>query len=73
MDQVVINKLKTNPRFREYIRYNSHWYKYLNRNSKYLKEIEEEMKIKYKLTTPDRLKKISYNIELIQTIFQILQ
>jgi hypothetical protein len=73
MDLVVVNRLKSNPMLREYVRNNSYWYKYLNRNGHYIKEIEEEMKIKYKMTVNDRIDKFSNNIEMIQTLLQILQ
>lgn len=73
MDLIAINRIKSNPMLREYIRNNSYWYKYLNRNSHYIKEVEEEMKIKYKLTVNDRISKFSNNMEVIMGLLEALQ
>ena len=37
-------KIKNNPLLQKYIRENSYWYKYLNRNPNLLTEMEKEMK-----------------------------
>ena len=56
-----------------YVREESSWYKYLNRDSSYLKVIEEEMQKKYKLTTQDRIAKISQGISLVSNILDVLK
>ena len=47
-------KIKNNYLLQKYIRENSYWYKYLNRNPGLLSEMEREMKEKYKLTASDK-------------------
>ena len=66
-------KIKNNYLLQKYIRENSYWYKYLNRSQEYLKPLEEEMKKKYKLTTQDRIEKISQEINMVSTILDVLK
>lgn len=73
MDLYVINYIKNNPYIYKYLRENSYWYKYLNRDKNNLKILEEEMKKRYKLTTEDRIKQISHDIELIKTFIDVLK
>lgn len=73
MNLYTINYIKTNPNIYRYLRENSYWYKYLNRDSKIIKELEEEMKSKYKLTTKDRIEKLSNSINLIFTFMDVLK
>ena len=42
-------KIKNDPNMTRYLRENSNWYKYLNRNPDYLSAFNEEMKEKYLL------------------------
>ena len=42
--------IEQNPNLKRYLKENSYWYNYLNRNPIYLKAMEEKMKKKYKLT-----------------------
>ena len=39
--------IEQNPNLKRYLKENSYWYNYLNRNPIYLKAMEEEMKKKY--------------------------
>ena len=73
MDLYTINYIKTNPLIYNYLREESHWYKELNRDSKYLKVIEEAAKKKYKLTPQDKIEKLSQKIELISTFIDVLK
>ena len=57
-------KVDNDPNLKRYLKENSYWYHYLNRNPLYLKLMEEEMKKRYKLTTKDKISKISDNIKL---------
>ena len=43
------------PRQRMFLRENSYWYKYLNRDSKYFEKFKEEVKDAYQLRTTDRI------------------
>ena len=55
----------------KFLRENSYWYKYLNRNPLYLKEFKEEMKEKYKLTFKDKLDRFSENLDRVSDIIDI--
>lgn len=63
--------LKTNPNYVRFLRENSYWYKYLNRNSNYLPELINEMKIKYKLTPSDKLDRFTKNIDKVSQLIDI--
>lgn len=65
-------KVDNDPNLKRYLKENSYWYHYLNRNPLYLKLMEEEMKKRYKLTTKDKISKISDNINMINEILKIL-
>ena len=65
--------IEQNPNLKRYIKENSYWYRYLNRDSNYLKLMYQEMKKQYKLTSTDRLEKINNNMKLISEIFKILK
>ena len=65
--------IKNNPNLYRYLRENSYWYKYLNRNSSSIKEMEKEMKSKYKLTMADRIEKINNSMGLIYSFMDILK
>ena len=45
-------RINQDPRLKTFLRENSYWYKYLNRNELYYKEFINDMKDKYKLTGP---------------------
>ena len=65
-------KIRSNPNSMRYLKENSYWYKYLNRNKLYLKDFENEMKEKYKLTVKDRVDKVKDNLDTISKIMDIL-
>lgn len=73
MNLYTINYIRTTPNIYRYLRENSYWYKYLNRNPASIKQLEEEMKIRYKLTPQDRIEKLSHNIDLISTFMDVLK
>ncbi len=66
-------KIKNNPLLQKYIRENSYWYKYLNRNPNLLTEMEKKMKEKYKLTTSDKINNISEKLDLIRTFMNVMK
>ena len=71
MDLNIQYLLKNSPNHLRYLRENSFWYKYLNRNPMYFKDFDNDMKIKYKLTTKDRIDKFSKNMDKISQIIDI--
>lgn len=73
MNLYTINYIRNNPNIYRYLRENSYWYKYLNRDPLLIKQLEEEMKSKYKLTPIDKIEKISHNIEMISAFMDVLK
>lgn len=62
-------KVRSNPKYLEYLHTHSYWYKKLNRSMDYFKEFEREVKKEYKLYPSD---KIERTISLINTLGTIL-
>lgn len=71
MNIEVKQKLDENPKYKELLRLNSHWYKILNRDHTKYEEFVKEMKIKYKLRTIDKIDKTIDTIDLITKIVSI--
>ena len=66
-------KINIDPIQKQFLRENSYWYKYLNRNSKYYKDFINEMKTKYKMTTTDKINKAIDNINMVRTFLDVLK
>ena len=66
-------KIKSNPNLYRYLRENSYWYKYLNRSPIFLKQLEEEMKERYKLRPVDKIENISNSMKLVQSFLDIMR
>ena len=58
---------------KKFIREHSYWYKALNRDSNNFKYFVDDMKVKYKLTTVDKLNKTVENIGMIQSFLEVLK
>lgn len=65
--------VRSNPNIYRFLREESYWYKYLNRNPNSIKELEKAMKNKYKLTTEDRLEKVGNSISLLHSFMDVLK
>ena len=65
--------VRSNPNLYRFLREESYWYKYLNRNPKYLKDMEQAMKNKYKLTAQDKLEKLNQSMGLIHSLMDVLK
>lgn len=66
-------RLKNNPRYLEYIRNHSYWYKILNRDPSMFGAFEEKVREDYKLRTSDKISKALSTIELVQNIVSSLK
>lgn len=66
-------KIKNNLMYQKFLRENSIWYKYLNRNPLLFNDFISDMKDKYELKPSDRLNKVLNNISLIQNFLDILK
>lgn len=62
-------KIKNNPRYIQYLRENSIWYKILNRNPLMFGKFEEMVKEEYRMHLSDRITKALSTIEMIQNVF----
>ena len=49
------------------------WYKYLNRSPLYLKQLEEEMKEKYRLRSVDKIENISNSLKMIKSFLEVMR
>ena len=69
----ILMNINNDPKQKQFLRGNSYWYKYLNRNSTYYKDFINDMKQKYKLTTTDKINKISDNLNMIRTFLDVFK
>ncbi|MCI8347319.1 MAG: hypothetical protein HFJ12_05200 [Bacilli bacterium] len=65
--------VKSNPNIYRYLRENSYWYKSLNRNPESIKQLELEMRNRYKLTAEGRLEKLNNSMSLIRSFMDVLK
>ena len=72
MIRIVQEKLKSNPKYVEYLHTHSYWYKKLNRGFKYFEEFEKEAKGAYKLYPGDKIEKALNVLDTIQTILSTI-
>ena len=66
-------QINQDPRQKQFLRENSYWYKYLNRNELYYKDFIDDMKDKYHLKPSDRINKMVENINMISTFLDVLK
>lgn len=58
---------------KNFLRENSWWYKYLNRDSSNYKNFLDDMKDKYKLKPTDKIAKAVDNINMINSFLDVLK
>ena len=68
MIKTIQEKIKSNPKYLNYLHTHSYWYKKLNRDFKYYQEFETEVKSAYKLYPYDRIEKALNILDTFQTI-----
>jgi len=73
MNLEIVNILRNNPLLHQYLKYNSYWYKRLIRNPSSIKELEQNMKKEYKLTTEDKINKLSDRMNMISSFLEVLK
>lgn len=66
-------RLNSNPKYIQYIREHSYWYKILNRDPSMFKMFEEKVREDYKLRFSDKLSKALSTIEMFQNIVSSLK
>ena len=68
----VLMKLHSDPKMSNYLKQNSNWYKYLNRNPLNYNNFTKTMKEKYKLKVTDKVNKAIENIDTVSSILKVL-
>ena len=66
-------KINQDPRLKQFLRENSYWYKYLNRNETYYKDFVNDMKDKYKLKPTDKINKMVDNLNMVRSFLDVLK
>ena len=64
--------LNNNYLLKKFLHENSKYYKYLNRDPMFIKELNELMKEKYKLTIPDKIDNLKEKLDMVNTFIDIL-
>lgn len=67
------NRINSDINLKRFLRENSYWYKALNRNENVYIEFVNDMKVKYKLTTSDKINKTIDNIGMLQSFLEVLK
>lgn len=67
------NRINSDINLKRFLRENSYWYKALNRNEHVFLEFVNDMKVKYKLTTSDKINKTIDNIGMLQSFLEVLK
>lgn len=66
-------KLKNDPKMMGYLKLNSDWYKYLNRNPLNYDKFVKTMKEQYKIRATVKIGEVVDNIDLVSNILNILK
>ena len=67
------NKINSDINLKKFLRENSYWYKSLNRNEDVFSDFVSDMKIKYKLTTSDKINRTIDGIGMLQSFLEVLK
>ena len=73
MKYELVQTIRSNPLLNQYLKYNSYWYKELIRNPSSIKKLEQEMKKQYKLTTEDKITKLSERMNMLSSFLDVLR
>lgn len=65
--------LDSNPLLKRYLREHSNYYKDIIRTPNSINNIIELMKTEYNLTVPDKLSKIKDNIEMVNSLMDVIK
>ena len=73
MTYMLQNRINADINLKRFLRENSYWYKVLNRNENAFPEFVADMKVKYKLTTSDKINRTIDNIGMLQSFLEVLK
>lgn len=73
MDLSLQKKILDTPKMYQYLKENSYWIKYLNRNPDSYKDFQNKMKELYRERATDKLSDAIDNIDLISTVLSSLK
>ncbi len=73
MDRYTLMELQKDKKMFDLLKYNSYWLKDLNRDYTNLKRFKDDMKIKYKLRTTDKISDAIDNIDIISNVLNALK
>ena len=69
----VLLELRKDEKMYDLFKFNSYWIKDLNRNPENIKKFKEQMKVKYKLRTTDKISDAIDNIDIITNVLNALK
>ena len=69
----ILIKIRTNPNLNTFLKYNSYWYKELIRNPNSFPAMVGEMKKEFKLTTTDKINKLTDKMNMIRTFLEVMR
>ena len=73
MDLMLQKRFLENQKMYQYLKENSYWFKYLNRDANSYKEFETKMKELYKERLTDKISEMIDNIDLINGVLMSLK
>lgn len=73
MQQSIKVKLNENIKLKEYLKYESYWYKELNRNTLNYDKYVNYIKEKYKLRITDKVNDFVNNIDTISSVLEVFK
>ena len=69
----VLLELKKDGKIFDLLKYNSYWLKELNRDATNVKRYKDDMKVKYRLRTTDKISDAIDNIDIISNVLSALK
>lgn len=70
MESIHYDYLRARPELANFVRYNPVWYRYLSREPQRIYELEEEAKLFYGKTLPQRLEKLNSQVQMVNMLIQ---
>ena len=73
MTYALQSKINSDINLKRFLREYSNWYKVLNRNENMFPQFVDDMKVKYKLTTSDKINRTIDSIGMLQSFLEVLK